>query len=106
MGRLPLGTKEFMQVLEGYIVSSSSFPTYQNPSFYHNSDPSDSDASLEILGRVSGKSHSYVSLQRRLIHFSLKRFGRDYTLETIGDNRTATMAGVLLDVYSEYRVAR
>lgn len=63
MGRLPLGTKEFMHVLEGYTVSSSSFPTYKNPSFYHNSDPSDSDASLEILGRISGKSDSYVSLQ-------------------------------------------
>lgn len=29
-----------------------------------------------------------------------------HTLETVGDNRTATMASVLLDVYSEYRVAR
>lgn len=28
------------------------------------------------------------------------------TLETVGDNRTAAMAGLLLDLYSEYRVAR
>lgn len=29
-----------------------------------------------------------------------------HTLETVGDNRTATKAGLLLDLYSEYRVAR
>lgn len=28
------------------------------------------------------------------------------TLETVSDNRTATIAGLLLDLYTEYRVAR
>lgn len=53
-----------------------------------DNDPSDSDASLGILGRVPGRSHSCVSLQGR--PFSLKRFGSDWYLSWGAINQAHT----------------